>query len=162
MRQRRWFVLSMFRDYFSEFFPIFFHVFQSISGVYAFYSAKDIPGTNSFVPWRLMHPDLGVVEDEEIFVGLDSMIQYHGQPCGLILANSMALANYAATQVKITYKKVKQKPEFVTGNMLSIIDSLQETAATPNQGMAAESGGKTRINYFKIIYLPFFHIFQEN
>lgn len=89
-----------------------------------------------------MHPNLGIVEDEEIFVGVDSMIQYHGQPCGLILANSMALANFAASQVKITYKKVKGKRQLVTGNMLSIIDSLEEATTTANEEKAAESGGK--------------------
>lgn len=44
----------------------------------------------------------------------------------MILANSMALANYAATQVKITYKKIRGKEPLVTGQLLSVIDSLRD------------------------------------
>lgn len=38
----------------------------------------------------------------------------------------MALANYAATQVKITYKKIRGKEPLVTGNVRSVIDSLRD------------------------------------
>lgn len=67
-----------------------------------------------------------MLEDERILVEIDSIIQYHGQPCGIIVANSMALANYAATQVKITYKKIKGKEPLITGNVLSVVDSLRD------------------------------------
>lgn len=96
---------------------------QKIPGVHSFYSAKDIPGKNSFTR---RDPNVGILEDERILVEIDSMIQYNGQPCGIIVANSMALANFAATQVKITYKKVKGKEPLVTGNVLSVIDSLRD------------------------------------
>lgn len=67
-----------------------------------------------------------MLEDEEIFVGVDSKILYYGQPCGMILANSMDTAYYAASQVKITYKKVKGKESIVTGDLLNVIDSLKD------------------------------------
>lgn len=67
-----------------------------------------------------------MVEDEPIFVEIGAIIQYHGQPCGIIVANSMALANYAATLVKITYKKIRGKEPLKFGQMLSIIDSLRD------------------------------------
>lgn len=74
-------------------------------------------------------------EEEAIFVSLDSRILYNGQPCGMILANSMALANYAATQVKITYKKVKDKEPLLFGNLLSVIDAVKaETNQNEQQG----------------------------
>ncbi|KAJ6644053.1 Xanthine dehydrogenase [Pseudolycoriella hygida] len=70
-----------------------------IPGVRYFFSAKDIPGKNNFSPTKLF----GVVEEEEIFVGQDSEILFYGQPAGVILADTMDLANSAATKVKITY-----------------------------------------------------------
>lgn len=97
-------------------------VLQKIPGVHCFYSAKDIPGKNSFT--RAGEP--GMVEDEPIFIEIGAMIQYHGQPCGMIVANSMALANYAASLVKITYKKVRGKEPLIFGQLLSVIDSLRD------------------------------------
>lgn len=40
---------------------------------------------------------------EEVFVGETSEILFNGQPVGIILAESHALANHAATKVRITY-----------------------------------------------------------
>lgn len=99
--------------------------------MHGFYTTKDIPGRNNFVPSK--HRFFQIVEDEEIFVSIDSRILYYGQPCGMILANSMALANYAATQVKITYKKVKDKEPLQTGNLLSVIDNVNEQANSNQQ-----------------------------
>lgn len=56
---------------------------------------------------------------------MDTKILYNGQPCGLIVANSMALANYAASQVKITYKKIRGKETLITGNVQSVIDLMR-------------------------------------
>lgn len=67
-----------------------------------------------------------MVEDEVIFIDIGAMIQYYGQPCGMIVANSMSLANYAATLVKITYKKVRGKEPLVFGQLLSVIDKLRD------------------------------------
>lgn len=40
---------------------------------------------------------------EELFVGIDSSIKFFGQPAGIVLAESLSLANIAAKLVKITY-----------------------------------------------------------
>lgn len=40
---------------------------------------------------------------EELFVGVDSSIKFFGQPAGILLADTLALANVAAKLVKITY-----------------------------------------------------------
>lgn len=71
---------------------------QNIPGVFAFYSAKDIPGQNDFAP-----PLMLMGAPEELFVGVDSSIKFFGQPVGILLADSLALANIAAKLVKITY-----------------------------------------------------------
>ncbi len=68
-------------------------------GVRYFFSAKDIPGKNNFCPTML----LGIVEVEEIFVGQNSEILFYGQPAGVILADTLRLANLAATKVEIIY-----------------------------------------------------------
>lgn len=40
---------------------------------------------------------------EQIFLGLNDEVLFNGQPVGVILADSMALANKAAAKVDITY-----------------------------------------------------------
>lgn len=71
--------------------------FQKIPGVRHFFSAKDIPGKNSFTPRSIF-----TSEDETIFVG-DGEILFYDQPVGIILADTMVLASYAAKRVKIMY-----------------------------------------------------------
>lgn len=70
---------------------------QKISGVHYFFSAKDIPGKNSFTPTSYL-----TTEPEEIFVGTGDIL-FYDQPVGIILADSLELANYAATKVRIMY-----------------------------------------------------------
>lgn len=53
---------------------------------------------------------MGYVEDEEIFVGINSVVKYYGQPCGVILADRMALANAAVNKVKISYAECNYLP----------------------------------------------------
>lgn len=45
--------------------------------------------------------------EEEIFVSQNSRVIYNGQPCGIILADTFDLANYAATKVTISYSEDK-------------------------------------------------------
>ncbi|XP_055537408.1 xanthine dehydrogenase/oxidase-like [Wyeomyia smithii] len=68
-----------------------------LPGVVAFFSAKDIPGTNNFMYFSNFMGS----EIEEVFAS--ETVHYHGQPVGLIVAKSHALANRAAGLVKITY-----------------------------------------------------------
>lgn len=44
-------------------------------------------------------------EIEEILLDSNSAVGYNGQPVGIILADTFALANYAAKFVSITYMK---------------------------------------------------------
>ncbi|XP_058830906.1 uncharacterized protein LOC131689673 [Topomyia yanbarensis] len=68
-------------------------------GVVAFFSAKDIPGANNF----MYFPDFMGSEVEQIFAS--EKVEYHGQPIGLIVANTFAIANRAVKFVKVTYEK---------------------------------------------------------
>uniref|UniRef100_A0A240PM44 FAD-binding PCMH-type domain-containing protein n=1 Tax=Anopheles epiroticus TaxID=199890 RepID=A0A240PM44_9DIPT len=65
-------------------------------GVVAFYSAKDIPGTNNFMPVELSNQHV-----EEIFCS--DRVLYHGQPAGIILAETFDEAYRAAKVVEIVY-----------------------------------------------------------
>ncbi|XP_022211878.2 indole-3-acetaldehyde oxidase [Drosophila obscura] len=66
-------------------------------GVIAFYSAKDIPGTNTFC-----EPSFGY-QAEEIFCS--GMVRHSEQPAGVMVALTADQAQRAAKLVKITYSK---------------------------------------------------------
>ena len=67
-------------------------------GVHSIITAKDIPGNNNFTP-----PSALTAEVEKLFVGVNDEILFYGQPAGIVLADTMALANLAASKIKITY-----------------------------------------------------------
>ncbi|XP_028167400.1 xanthine dehydrogenase-like [Ostrinia furnacalis] len=71
-------------------------------GVIAFYSAKDIPGLNSFTP----ADSVLYSSNEEVLCS--GAIQYYNQPIGIIVADSRHLADRAAKMVHATYKNVKK------------------------------------------------------
>lgn len=81
----------------------------NLPGVTNFFSAKDIPGVNNFMPIR---KSFGFnYNKEEIICSGD--VLYHGQPIGIILAETFALANYAASLVKVDYE-VSKDPIYPT------------------------------------------------
>jgi xanthine dehydrogenase/oxidase len=69
-----------------------------IPGVVAFYGAKDIPGLNNFMPLKFKMMNLKI---EEIFCS-DKLL-YHGQPIGIVLAETFDLAYKARDLVKVNY-----------------------------------------------------------
>ncbi|XP_055537407.1 uncharacterized protein LOC129725498 [Wyeomyia smithii] len=84
-----------------------------LPGVVAFYSAKDIPGTNNFMPAGLGNQDV-----EEILCS--EVVQFHGQTAGIIVAETFNLAQRAAKEVIITYEKISNKPIYPT--LKSVMD----------------------------------------
>lgn len=66
-------------------------------GLVAFYSAKDLPGSNTFCD-----PDFGF-EEEEIFCS--KRVRYYDQPAGVLVALTADAAQRAAKLVKITYSQ---------------------------------------------------------
>lgn len=82
--------------------------FQEKNGVIALFTAKDIPGKNSFI-----YPGYQLqTEDEEILA--DKNIKFYGQPIAIIVADTQDLAVRAAKWVKVTYKNVKSIPPVLT------------------------------------------------
>ncbi|XP_073946023.1 uncharacterized protein isoform X2 [Choristoneura fumiferana] len=80
----------------------------SIDGVVAVYTAKDIPGVNSFsVPGFQLQ-----TEEEEIIVS--NKILYYGQPVAIVVATSEELANRVAKKVTVTYKNVSSSAPVLT------------------------------------------------
>ncbi|KAJ0176320.1 hypothetical protein K1T71_008494 [Dendrolimus kikuchii] len=74
----------------------------SCAGVVAFYTAKDIPGLNSFTPTGTFF----YISDEEVFCSGE--VRYFNQPLGMIVADSRELADSAAKLVRVTYKNVRK------------------------------------------------------
>nr|QIJ45705.1 aldehyde oxidase [Glyphodes pyloalis] len=71
-------------------------------GVVAFYTAPDLPGSNTFMP-------VGTaifVADEEILCS--GKVKYYDQPLGIIVAENQQIAERAAKMVQVTYKNVKK------------------------------------------------------
>ncbi|XP_039757385.1 xanthine dehydrogenase-like [Pararge aegeria] len=87
----------------------------NVSGVLGFYTAKDIPGNNSFTPSKIPIMDV----DEEILCS--GKVMYYGQPAGVIIANREQTAQKAAKLVKILYSSVSSKKPLLT------IDSVLES-----------------------------------
>lgn len=71
-----------------------------LSGVRGFFSAKDIPGVNNFAPIRYK---MFNEEMEEIFCS--ATVLYYGQPLGVVVADSVSLANQAAKLVHVEYEE---------------------------------------------------------
>ncbi|EDV43518.1 uncharacterized protein Dana_GF16483 [Drosophila ananassae] len=84
-------------------------------GVIAFYSAKDIPGTNTFV-----EPSFGFAAEEIFCSGL---VRHSEQPAGVVVALTADQANRAAKLVKISYSN--PNPEF------KLLPSLTDVFASP-------------------------------
>lgn len=78
-----------------------FHVLQKLDGVLAFYTAKDIPGLNSFTPSDIMF----FSGNEEVLA--DGVSKYYHQPLGIIVAETQHMANKATKYVKVTYNNTK-------------------------------------------------------
>lgn len=83
---------------------------------------------------------IGIVENEAVFVALDSEVEFNGQPCGMIVAKTMAAANSAAAKVEITYEKSQiDRPIIPTlrhwheTNELSKCRIVEEHRIPPNQ-----------------------------
>lgn len=72
--------------------------FQKLPGVVAFYSAKDIPGSNTFMPAKAQL----VFEPEEIFCSSD--VKFFEQPVGIIVAETNEIAQKAAKLVDVQYE----------------------------------------------------------
>ncbi|XP_063538292.1 xanthine dehydrogenase/oxidase-like [Cydia strobilella] len=83
-----------------------------IPGVVAFYSAKDIPGDNTFTPSNMPF----ITAEEEILCS--SKVQFYGQPAGIIVADREKTAQKAAKAVKINYSFVNN------GKLLLTIDDV--------------------------------------
>ncbi|XP_063894693.1 xanthine dehydrogenase/oxidase [Helicoverpa armigera] len=74
----------------------------SYPGVIAFYTAKDIPGLNSFTPADSIY----FSANEEVLCS--GSVKYYHQPLGIVVANTQHIAIRATSLVKVTYSNVKQ------------------------------------------------------
>ncbi|KAG8287673.1 hypothetical protein J6590_031787 [Homalodisca vitripennis] len=80
----------------------------AIPGVVAFFSAKDIPGMNTFVEINTRH---FLYQYEKLFA--DKEIQCAGQAVGVLLATNQDLADFAAERVVIKYANARKPCLFI-------------------------------------------------
>uniref|UniRef100_A0A336MA50 CSON013979 protein n=1 Tax=Culicoides sonorensis TaxID=179676 RepID=A0A336MA50_CULSO len=105
-----------------------------MKGVRFFFDAKDIPGVNSFMTKKLMM----VFEDEEIFCSDE--VKYNGQPAGMILADTMEIANFAANHVKIVYGERVKKDIYPTIKDVYNANATERLFETPFKTPSTEEG----------------------
>ncbi|XP_037293401.1 xanthine dehydrogenase isoform X2 [Manduca sexta] len=79
-----------------------------IPGVLAFYTAKDIPGDNSFTPLNVALIEM----NEEILCSKE--LKYYGDPVGIIVADREKIAHKAAKLVKIEYTSINENKHLLT------------------------------------------------
>lgn len=77
---------------------IYLLIFQAYPGVTAFYTAKDIPGLNSFTP----NDYLFYSANEEVLCS--GVVEYYNQPLAIVVACTRYIAERAAKLVHVTYK----------------------------------------------------------
>ncbi|XP_021699034.1 xanthine dehydrogenase isoform X2 [Aedes aegypti] len=120
-----------------------------LPGVVQFLSAGNIPGNNNFMPYagNSKHFFSYGKEEEEIFC--TEKVLYHGQPVGLILAESFELANRASKLVRIEYSEPDGPvlPTFKHVHQNSSANRIQP-AGVPQSGRNYESisGGYYRVS----------------
>ncbi|XP_026494618.2 uncharacterized protein LOC113399655 [Vanessa tameamea] len=91
-----------------------------IPGVSAFYTAKDIPGNNTFTPKNIAL----MTADEEILCS--GKVMFCGQPVGIIVADREKTAQKAAHFVKIIYSLVNTKKPLLTMDDVLISSEINE------------------------------------
>lgn len=102
-------------------------------GVKAFFSAKDIPGTNNFT----VQPGLGIEEAEEIFVS--KTVKYYNQPLGVIVAESNVIAIKASSHVRVMYTRTDHK---VVSTMEEVLaDKVRYKERIKNVSVCGEDSG---------------------
>ncbi|XP_053608460.1 uncharacterized protein LOC128674128 isoform X2 [Plodia interpunctella] len=88
-----------------------------MSGVIAFFTAKDIPGKNTFTPSKVPWQE----SEEEILAS--KHVSYYGQPVAIVAALTHKLALAAAELVKVYYKKSDAK----------LVLTIQDALASPDK-----------------------------
>ncbi|XP_070138167.1 uncharacterized protein [Drosophila bipectinata] len=104
-------------------------------GVIVFYSAKDIPGTNTFV-----EPSFGFVAEEIFCSGL---VRHSEQPAGVVVALTADQAHRAAKLVKISYSN--PSPDFKL--LPSLTDVFASSTPDPSQIVAVSESKIKKIKF---------------
>uniref|UniRef100_A0A1Q3FR94 Putative xanthine dehydrogenase n=1 Tax=Culex tarsalis TaxID=7177 RepID=A0A1Q3FR94_CULTA len=115
---------------------------MNLEGVHGFYSAKDIPGRNDFMPTELDNAEV-----EEIFCSGE--VLYYGQPVGVILADTFELAHRAAKLVQVSYGEPDGKPVLATLKRVLAADAKDRIHDQPYD-QEGDQYGKVEGQYRKI------------
>nr|XP_032518556.1 indole-3-acetaldehyde oxidase-like [Danaus plexippus plexippus] len=93
-----------------------------LAGVLSIYTAKDIPGDNTFTPSNI--PLMNAKEE----ILCSGKVMFYGQPAAIIVASREKTAIKAANLVKIMYSHVStQKPLLTTDEVLDSVEVKERT-----------------------------------
>ncbi|MDH3268292.1 MAG: molybdopterin-dependent oxidoreductase [Ignavibacteria bacterium] len=118
---------------------------ESISGVRAILTAKDIPGINQVG---------GIIPDETLFA--EGEVQFVGEPLGVVVSDSYEIAKKAANKIKIDYEKlpviVDPREAFEKGSLImpprtfsfGNVDTMWDKCDVVLEGKV-ESGGQEHL-----------------
>ncbi|XP_072939910.1 xanthine dehydrogenase-like [Epargyreus clarus] len=95
-----------------------------IPGVIAFYTAKDIPGKNTFTPTNVAF----MTAEEDILC--TGVVKYFGQPVGIIVGDREKTANKSAKLVKVKYSIIKSNNPLLT--IHDVLNSPEKTKRVVN------------------------------
>ncbi|XP_014224706.2 xanthine dehydrogenase/oxidase-like isoform X1 [Trichogramma pretiosum] len=114
---------------------------MNIDGVVAFYCAKDIPGKNAFLIGQNQYTV--IFEDEVVFA--EKEVVYVGQPYGLIVAETQAIALHAASLVKIVYSSGPKRKPILT--VRDVLDRNDQTRINRIRQIPAKKPAGDNIKY---------------
>ncbi|XP_076758274.1 uncharacterized protein LOC143427746 [Xylocopa sonorina] len=106
-----------------------------MKGVIAFYTSKDVPGENLFIPG--FAKEMMLDNDEVLFA--DKNIEHVGQPVGIIVAKTHEIANQAAEKVRVSYTDVEPKKALFA--IEDVLASEDETRLLKTAEFSAQTKG---------------------
>ncbi|XP_043246690.1 abscisic-aldehyde oxidase-like [Amphibalanus amphitrite] len=105
----------------------------AMKGVRGFYTAKDIVGKNQFISLSILIPIFSInpqlITPQQVFA--EDMVRFAGQPIGLVVADTKAIARRAAALVNVEYTQVAAPVLTIRDALKTQPDGRRQSAYCP-------------------------------